>query len=220
MRSPEEKRQERRKIEQLEDILLENFERAREERDEIICTSVEVLRTGDEDARWMAVGVLAESGDERIVQPLIETLFSDRSPRVRAEAARVLGDWRDLEKPFYSLVEATGDPSEVVGNKAFEVLHGITLSEKEPGKYESTDSECSVHVEKPENQTNTGFTFFIRKGKKMQRLRQKVFVLLGHDGYIEGKTDSRGRALLNNEKLRETGYRDGAGNIRLVLRQP
>ena len=218
MLNPEKKRQERKKLEQLEDLLFENFESAKEEREEIICTSVEVLKTGDEDARWMAVGVLAETGDERIVQPLIEALFSDRSPQVRAEAARVLGYYRDMKKPFDSLIEAIKDPSEFVRNMAFEALHGITVLEKEPGNYESMDRGCGVHVEKPDDQRITRFTFFVRKDKKLQSLRQKAFVLLGPDGYIKGKTDTRGCAVFNNEKLSEIGYISGVSKIHFALK--
>ncbi len=219
MRNPEKKRHERKRLDQPEDFLLENFERAKEERGEIICTSLELLETGDEDARWMAVGVLAEAGDERIVRPLIDVLLSDRSPRVRAEAARALGDWRDMEKPFAALVDAaTGDPSELVRDKAFEALQGITVLRKEPGKYESTDSGFSVHVEKTDNQAMTRLVFFIRKDTEMEELRHRVFVLLGPDGYIEGRTDSRGCTLIDNESLRKAGCSDGDGKLRFVLK--
>ncbi|MEC4675521.1 MAG: HEAT repeat domain-containing protein [Nitrospirota bacterium] len=218
MHNPEKKRQERKKVEQIKDFILENFERAKEEREEIIHTSVEVLKTGDEDARWMAVGVLAETGDKRIIQPLITALSSDPSPRVRAEAAGMLGDWRDMAGPFDSLIIAIEDPSELVGNMAFEALEGITVLEKETGKYESADREYIVHVAKPDSETETGFTFFIKKTKKMQRLRQKAFVLLCPGGSIKGKTDAMGRTVFSNEELRTAGYRDGVGNIRFVLR--
>ncbi len=166
----------------------------------------------------MAVGVLAETGDKRIIQPLITALSSDPSPRVRAEAAGMLGDWRDMARPFDSLIKAIEDPSGLVGNRAFEALDSITVLEKETGKHESADSEYIVHVEKPDSETETRFTFFIKKNKKMQRLRQKAFVLLCPDGHIKGKTDTRGCAVFSNEKLREAGYRDGVGNIRFVLR--
>lgn len=218
MPNHEKKNHESKKVERLKDLIIENLERAKEEREEIIRASVEVLETGDKDARWMAVGVLAETGDKRVIQPLIKALLSDRSTRVRAEAAGMLGDYRDIAKPFESLIKAMEDPSELVRNMAFEALEGITVLEKETGKYESTDRKYIVHVAKPDSETKTGFTFFIKKAKKIQRLRQKDFVILGPDGYIKGKTDASGRALLSNEKLRKTGYRDGVDNVRFVLR--
>ncbi|NOZ25739.1 MAG: HEAT repeat domain-containing protein [Nitrospirae bacterium] len=218
MRSPEGEGRERRESSRFRDRLVESFEILKQEREEAVRTAVEILGSGDEDARWMAVGVLAEAGDERGVQPLIDVLLSDRSPRVRAEAARVLGDWRDLDSAFQSLVEAaSGDRSEFVRATAFEALHGIDVFEKEPGIYESVDRRCTVHVEKTEAQA-ARFSFLVRKGGKMQSLSHRGFVVLGPDGYVEGETDGRGRALIDGEALRRAGLREGTGRLRLVLR--
>jgi len=219
MRNPENRNHERREAERLKDLLLGRLETAREEREEIIGTSVAVLESGDEDARWMAVGVLAETGDERVVQPLIEALRSDPSPRVRAEAARVLGDWRDLEKPFYGLVEAAGDRSEFVRVSAFEALRGMDLLEAEPGMYESLDRRCAARVEKTDDPRGvTRFEFLVRKDGKPRKLGRKAFVIICPDGHVEGETDSRGRALVADEDLRKAGCRGDAPRIRFVLR--
>lgn len=211
-------RREKPKLRKAAELLLEDLERIKEEREEMLRNSIEVLNTGDENARWMAVGVLGETGDGRIVPSLVRLLESDHSPRVRAEAASILGDFRDMKESFTSLLEAMKDPSAIVREKALEALGGITAGRISEGRYESAGGIYIVCVEKPSGKKVTRLRFLSKTENKELPIRDRPFFLIGATGYIEGKTDDRGWAVLNNRKLTDSGCDLNKDRITFVLR--
>jgi len=64
---------------------------------------VSALKSADAGARRLAAGALAEIGDKRAVEPLIEVMQNDNEYSVRTAAAKALGELKD-ERAIWVLV--------------------------------------------------------------------------------------------------------------------
>jgi len=173
----------------------------RSERAEMLQTAVTVLSDGDEHARWMAVGVLGEIGDERVIHSLINTLKSDESSLVRSEAASVLGDYRDIPGVMDVLLSALYDRSDIVRDSAFDVLGGIVVFRKGGQRLESRDGLFIVEINERYEPGKSSFSFLFTDEGTSVKAAEKDVVLLGEETFLKKRTDVDGIIVLNNSEM-------------------
>jgi len=112
---------------------------------------VAVLKSEDAGARRLAAGALAEIGDKRAVEPLVEVMQNDNEYSVRTAAARALGELKD-ERAIWVLVGTLKLRDETTPERQAaleELRHATTLAMRkigDPLAAKSTSARAGVEA--------------------------------------------------------------------------
>ncbi|MDY6965104.1 MAG: HEAT repeat domain-containing protein [Halobacteriota archaeon] len=105
---------------------------------------LKALEDGDVGSRIWAAMALGDTGDDRVVMPLIHALEEDKSEDVRQFAAFALGKIEDC-RAIISLLRALSDDDKDVGSSAAKALH------RHPNKKRIKEGARSLLIEVQSN---------------------------------------------------------------------
>jgi hypothetical protein len=124
----------------LSKIIVDKVKEIKSSRKERISSSIQILQEGDEDARWMAVGILGELGGEQAIKALITIVSTDSSPEIRRESLRVLADYSYEDGVRSAIIERKeGDEAAHVREEAAKII-----AEMEAEDLNSTNTEVKL----------------------------------------------------------------------------